>query len=93
MNTAYTVIHFPDNPRHFTADPKMVSHSRDSSRGGGLTAVVADVAQGSTRLKQHLLVLAVEQLNQWGDESCLHTGTPHELCDETNTSQINLHSQ
>lgn len=85
MNTALTAIHFPTNPLNFPTIPKLVSRRPHSSRGGGLTAVVADVAQGSTRLKQHLLVLAVEQLNQWGDEACLHTGTPHELCNETNT--------
>lgn len=70
----------------------MVSHTHDSSRGGRLTAVIADVAQGSTRLKQHLLVLAVKQLNQWGDEASLHTGTPHELCREKNTLPSNLYS-
>lgn len=88
MNTALTATHFPSNPLNYPADPEMGPDRCDSSRGGGLTAVVADVAQGSTRLKQHLLVLAVEQLNQWGDEACLHTGTPHELCHETNTAQV-----
>lgn len=91
MNPALTVIHFPNNAPKFPAGPNNVPHRRDGSRGGGLTAVVADVSQGSTRLKQHLLVLAVEQLNQWGDEACLHTGTPHEFCNETNTLQINHH--
>lgn len=87
MNRAFIVIHFPNNPLNDPAHPEKGSHS---SRVLRLTAVIADVPQSATRLKQHLLVLAGEQLNQWGNEACLHTWTPHELCQETNTAQISL---
>lgn len=44
-----------------------------------LTAVVADVAQRSARLQEHLLVGGVEELDEWRDEAGFHARGPHEL--------------
>ena len=44
-----------------------------------LTAVIADVAQGSSGLQQHLLLLRAEQLHQRRNQTSLHTHTTHEF--------------
>lgn len=50
MNRAFSAINFPNNPLNYPAHPEQVVIDATAARELGLTAVVADVPQGSTRL-------------------------------------------